>query len=220
MQPDEFQNWVEHHTNCFPELKTFFENNSGAVGMWFQALRDCDLSAAKQASIDLLSRDERIFPSAHPGKVRALCFQKSEKRPFADDVTHDVFNEPRHECRFCLDLGVVSVFHPKAYGPIKESTYDRGKHLGSLSVACNGCEKGDRKADPNASWIERHNAKFQNLRVRAMKQFDPDLMCPLPKLECCPEGSSVIDWQEEHLIEFVQTRIQYAGFHNEFAAYG
>ena len=139
--------------------------------------------------------------------------------------------EERYRCHHCRDSGSFVVFRPESYDAILSGTYERGKHLRTVAVACHNCEMGFRRSDPDS--VKEYNVTLARdaRKMRPMVRYSEDekgqsvMLRPRTDFESIPIDEfgmlsiDICSWQEQFLFEHVMKRIQPIGYHSEFEAY-
>ena len=67
-------------------------------------------------------------------------------------------HEPRFECPHCEDRGYVEIYHPIGYRPMKDGSFEYGKHLRFCTVNC-WCGSGHARREKAKRVIENKHAK-------------------------------------------------------------
>lgn len=150
MTRDEFDDWFEYHSACFPGVQTWLgkltdRDQAGVLSAWFRALRLCDLVDAKAASDHLFRSAEggpRVY-ERHPSAVRDLAFDLKRARQAPPDPIF-VDGEQAYRCLPCRDDGRRRVWHPKTVKAIAAGEDPADVPIYRAVVACD-CEAG-------ASW--------------------------------------------------------------------
>lgn len=129
-------------------------------------------NAMKQCRQELAS-----FPKA--SQIRGYRFNLSAPRTYS---TPDTF-----KCISCLDTGALEIYHPKAYRPIKDGTFEAGRDMNTVMVACSCPER------------IRHQAAIQpgeKGRCRPLIDFDSNVMKVVTNR--MPDEEELIDFVMNH----------------------
>lgn len=117
-----------------------------------QSIEDKIDSMTKQELIDLFVQKGGHSPGG--AIFSAKEFLKNTNGRMYRSVIRDLLTdgdsyrpgEPTYKCLLCRDRGVVEVFHPKAYKPIRKETFNKNLHTGGIVVACH-CQSGKQHCE-------------------------------------------------------------------------
>lgn len=209
MTSDQFNEWFEFHTKCFPSVRQKVSENDCWVP-WKRSLASVDMETAKRASQELFNIESDVWWEKHPGRIRAIASRLRQSENKAESWTQcKDYREQRFKCYLCRDTGLVSVYQGEAYHAILEDRYQRKKHFRTVTVACHVCETGKKRSG---------KLKTEG-RESFMLEFKPGVMFREPDPNDCPDGQSVLDWQERELFDHVVNRIQPVNYNPEFAGW-
>jgi len=156
MTRDDFDNWLEVHTACFPGVDDWLRKmgESKRVGVlteWFHLLWETPAEDAIRAS-RAMHADDNLEPKGH-GKhpVAILRIARSYSRERARAVEQKarwfapVDGDTTFACRDCHDCGLIECFHPKTIAEIKRAADGDRVKVYRITRACD-CKAGEEYA--------------------------------------------------------------------------
>lgn len=205
MQGSDFQVWLSYHSARFPGVSNMLDRDETIARDWFYHLEAFEVEETEKATLEIMALDPQPFPGDHLGKIKAICKRNRMIKNPVDPSKIRYRDTETFSCPICHDFGVIWVFHPIAYQPIKDDAYNRAKHLRELVVGCN-CPAAQQfvNKDPETSGKKQFSQ---------MLRFDDAAMLPTRNWE------TGLDRDETDLIEFVTERLRPRRFHSEFEAF-
>ena len=204
MTREEFSDWLGMHRNRFPGVDKLIGGDETIAADFWAVLSRFTADELRAATRDIMAMDPQPFPGDHLGKIRALCrtvrFRKHEREP------QPYRQEESYRCGRCRDRGSIHVFHPCAYRPIVDGTFDEKQHLREIVVACN-CAAGQPLCNKDPENIKQKDS-LPNMLI-----FNEQTMFPMIDSETRQENTAL------DLVQFVTERYQPRNYNPEFAAF-
>lgn len=152
MNTQEFNSWLDHHLDAYPNLGDWLNGKPGTIEQWQAALADVDFEHAKSATTAMLRGEiEKPYQwSDHPTRIRESARVRqhaasTKRTTFADGI--ETFR-----CHLCQDRGTVSIYTASTMRIVKtkldngEEPTAKAMEPGTIrtgAVAC-CCDQGER----------------------------------------------------------------------------
>jgi hypothetical protein len=165
-----------------------------------ETFRKFSVDVLRKATTELTLMD----PQPKTGEIMAKLYARCKSLTMLP-VTHskpvDPNAEPRYKCLACVDSGALQVYHPKGYQPIKNGSFEIGKHLNTIMVACT-CDAGRREQKER-----RYMVSGAERITQGLKEYNSDKMRIVNAIG--------VENQAAELTEFVLSmKPKFSGFEN------
>lgn len=189
MTNEEFNTWLADYQVRFRGVAALLAESQSLVDDWYRMLKGFDLETIQGATRDVTAMDPQPYPGDHLGKL----IRFSKDRSFAAPKQIDYSRVESYKCLQCQDRGVVWVYHPMAYGPIRKGEFDAAKHVNEIVVACY-CDQG-----------KQHQRPKTQTSCHPLMLFDANRMLPVSTAD--------------DLVDFVANRYRPRNYHDEFSEF-